>query len=41
MDESSTALNGKNGYKQEVDSEVPNSYASSGADAFVRRRPVS
>ncbi|CAG9560579.1 unnamed protein product [Danaus chrysippus] len=30
----------KNGYKHEEGS-VPNSYASSAADAFVRRRPVS
>ncbi|KAM3962407.1 very long chain fatty acid elongase 7 isoform 1-T2 [Aphomia sociella] len=30
----------QNGYKQEVGSEVPSSYASS-TDAFVRRRPVS
>ncbi|XP_026328432.1 elongation of very long chain fatty acids protein AAEL008004-like [Hyposmocoma kahamanoa] len=35
-----SSLNGKNGYKQEG-SEVPNSYASSSADAFVRRRPIS
>ncbi|CAH2230524.1 jg18626 [Pararge aegeria aegeria] len=40
MDESSS-LNGKNGYKQEEGSTVPNSYASSAADAFVRRRTVS
>ncbi|XP_059052363.1 elongation of very long chain fatty acids protein AAEL008004-like [Achroia grisella] len=37
IDENSGA---QNGYKQEVGSEVPNSYASS-TDAFVRRRPVS
>ncbi|PZC79019.1 very long chain fatty acid elongase AAEL008004 [Helicoverpa armigera] len=41
MDDSSSSLTGKNGYKQEVESQVPSSYASSGADAFVRRRPVS
>uniref|UniRef100_A0A2A4J036 Elongation of very long chain fatty acids protein n=1 Tax=Heliothis virescens TaxID=7102 RepID=A0A2A4J036_HELVI len=41
MDDSSSPLTGKNGYKQEVESQVPSSYASSGADAFVRRRPVS
>ncbi|CAK1553757.1 unnamed protein product [Leptosia nina] len=35
-----SSLSGKNGYKQE-DSSVPNSYASSAADAFVRRRPVT
>lgn len=39
MDDS--ALNVKNGYKQEVGSEMPSSYASSAADAFVRKRPVS
>nr|XP_026485761.1 elongation of very long chain fatty acids protein AAEL008004-like [Vanessa tameamea]XP_026485763.1 elongation of very long chain fatty acids protein AAEL008004-like [Vanessa tameamea] len=40
LDESSS-LNGKNGYKHEEGSSVPNSYASSAADAFVRRRPIS
>nr|QMX41497.1 very long chain fatty acid elongation protein ELO3 [Dioryctria abietella] len=33
------ALTGASGYKQ--DAELPNAYASSGADAFVRRRVVS
>ncbi|CAG9115855.1 unnamed protein product [Plutella xylostella] len=40
MDDSASPLNGKH-YKQAEGSEVPNSYASSSADAFVRRRPVS
>lgn len=39
--EDSKTLTGKNGYKQEEGSEVPNSYASSAADAFVRQRTVS
>ncbi|GBP76082.1 Elongation of very long chain fatty acids protein AAEL008004 [Eumeta japonica] len=39
MQDDSKSLNGKNGYRQEEESEVPSSYASSAADAFVRRRP--
>ncbi|CAH0407824.1 unnamed protein product [Chilo suppressalis] len=40
MDEGSV-LSGQHGYKQEAGSELPSSYASSAADAFVRKRPVS
>lgn len=38
LEESPASLHGELGYRQEEGGAVPSSYASSGADAFVRRR---